>query len=294
MSHKMKKQSGFTLIEIMIVIIIISIISYYAITLLRDKAESQAINRTLIEFKNWQEVVLSYYAANKRWPLSLDALWNTSTQLYFEQSAQCSPWPGKQTTNNACPNNEIYTGEQFVSYYTISLKVPNSAIAKQIAGKLPQALAVDDVVKSSVAIPGYYRGGITSAGIINTGQKIYMPKCPEGYEGHYIVSPQYLSMGFQKFGWECGGGDCVGVNIEMGYDSTVKYRGGQPYIYAYTHVHSPDSDHFYYAYFMTFCLPSGTWFPLKANNSLVQLMGKEVFQCSSTWTNYNYPFGKPC
>lgn len=278
------RHHGFTLVEMMIVIIVLAVISLYVITLSRDTAEKQSINRTLVDIKNWQEAAMFFYSQNKKWP---DSMQDLTDNGYFPEEARCSPWHGNQNTISICPKKAIYEGQKSSNllYFTLSIEVPTDRIAKQLGAKLPQVEVVGNVLKSAVAIPGYYIGGVTSAGILENGKLLYVPLCPLGYEGHYIEAPQYFTTGYYL---HLLGGD-PGVNIELGIDDYVRgATGNNPYIYSFIHVHSPTKDPTVTrTYYMTFCLPSGQWKPLSGASQFEK-------QCSSDWQNYNSPFGSPC
>lgn len=273
----------------MIIVIIIAVMTLYIVSLTRDKETQLSVSRSIVEIKNWQEVAMKYFFNNKKWPTNFAVL---ATSNYFPKAMQCSPWPSSTTSNPECPNKALYQGTNNRTYYTISVQTPSSHIAKQIAAKLPQSEVSGTIVRSSVALPGYFKGGITSAGIVNHNDPVYMPLCPEGFEGHMIEAAQYYTTGYDT---HPASGN--GFNLELGYavmgNSSIKavysINSSSPYVYAYTFVHSPDTDAKSWAYYITFCLPSKKWYP-----KLGIWYGAESNQCSNDWLRYNTPFGAPC
>ena len=149
----MKKiEKGFTLIELMFVIIIFSVVGFYSITKQQNKAREEAIERTVIEMKNILSANLAYYVKNNGWPLDESQLWTLGTssiqQTFLNQSAFCSPW-SKTATSSAleiCPSKTPYQGLPGGSqpstaslYYTVSVDVPTESIAREIAARLPNS-----------------------------------------------------------------------------------------------------------------------------------------------------------
>ncbi len=261
-----KKNRGVTLIEIMLMIIVLALLSLYTFAKLQSRSQQLLERTAAVEMKNLLEASLAYYADFQHWPEDLAALWET----YLPQSAQCSPWPGEQEeaeeSNKRCPGKKLYQGQSDGIFYSISVTVPSSRMAAQLAARLPRGLVKDGTVSSSIRVPGTYHGWLASAGITNDKKLIYLPKCPNGYEGHFIEVPQYQTTGYN-------------VDNEMARNKLE--RDGESYfVRAFNKVHSPDLKVYKYAYYLTFCVPIGQWYIKKS-------MLLDDAQCSDSWMEYN-------
>ena len=264
-----RRQSGFTLIVLMFILAFLAIIFMYGVSMARDQAREDAITNTAIGIKNWLQAALAYYADNNKWP---DDLNSDLVGVYLPARLACTQFAG-QTSGGACTiGNTSYTGAigSDGKYYTVSADVSDNATAKAIAGKLP-ASEVDNLkVSSSVPIPGAKQGYITSAGLVAlagmtavpTLQNVWVPPCQPGFEGHYLLTPQYYTTGFSKNG---GSDDTsLGFNVILGL-SNIQVKNGRYYVYSNTNFADTSSQLFglidgsthYYAYYMTFCLPEG-------------------------------------
>ena len=115
-------------------------------------------------------------------------------------------------------------------------------------------------------IPGDFKGWLHSAGTTQKQENVVLPRCPNGFEGHYLDIPQY-----QSTGWA--------VSIENGRADPFK-KGGDYFVPAYNHVHSPDLTIYTRSYYLTFCLPAGEWKPISYGS-------RSDSQCTESWRDYN-------
>ena len=83
---KMRKAKGFTLVELLIVIIIIGILAgmlLLAVGSATDKAEATKIVNAL---RNYKSATLMYYTDNSVWPDPGTASWQNSLDVYTDRS----------------------------------------------------------------------------------------------------------------------------------------------------------------------------------------------------------------
>lgn len=145
----MKKQTGFTLIEMMLVIAVIAIMSALAVTTYRRQAQTARIDKVSIEMQHILEAALAFNVDNNgKWPDP-----NKGTACSTQQ-------PSDAFVDNYIPNQDVHSS--FGGYYCwsklggsngdsrlfwVALKVPhnNRVLAKRIAARLPNAIATTEL-----------------------------------------------------------------------------------------------------------------------------------------------------
>lgn len=266
-----KKSLGVTLVEVMLVIVILATLTLYGFAAMRNRSQLLLERTAAVEIKNLLEAALAYYADHQQWPKDLSKLWNT----YLPQSAQCSPWPGSQEQNQRCPGKKLYQGYGVSRYFTVSIDVASKKIARQLASRLPGGkVEQGSTVSAQIRIPGSYHGWFVSAGLVGHLDKIPLPQCPEGYEGHYIEVPQYQTTGDYKYV-----GSLYGVDNEIA-EQKLEKDGKSYFIKAFQKVHSPDHTDDAYSYYLTFCVPVGQWV-------VDEDIASEDSQNDQSWQVYN-------
>lgn len=274
MKRKHRNQSGFTLIELMFILAFLAIIFMYSVSMARDTARQEAVNNTAIGIKNWLQATLAYYSDYGKWPGTFN---NNSADSndpgvvgnYLPTALVCTQFAGN-TSGGACSTgNTSYTGEANGKYYTVSVYVSDEATAKSIAAKLPSAEVVNNKVSSSVPIPGATQGYITSAGLVTVGatsgnsRTIWLPPCEDGFQAHYLVTPQYYTTGFSQ------GKDDTNKSFNVISDVTKLNLSGTSntnsrfYVFGNTNFADTPSALFgwisgsqhYYGYYITYCVP---------------------------------------
>lgn len=260
-----KQQAGFSLIELMFILVFLAIVLMYSVSATRNVARQDAIENTAIGIQNWLQSALAYYADHGKWPSDFNSSTEGLVGSYLPAQLVCTPFAGA-TPNGACETgNTSYTGSNNGKYYTVSAYVPDESIAKAIAGKLPSTEVEGLQVSSSVPVPGAQQGYITSAGIVTIGasngsanaRKIWLPPCEAGFEAHYLVTPQYYTTGFYP------GSD----NTKMSYLSllglsALKKTNGRYMVYGNTRYASSGfnaGETHRYGYYVTYCVPEGNW-----------------------------------
>lgn len=212
------KQSGLTLIEMMLVVVVIALATLSGVKIIKNRATAAVVNTTVAQMQNAGQGVMAYFLINQKWPgTDLTSLTNTATGgvAYFSMQTLCSPFPG-QNSSSTCKNYALIQGQPTGNdnYYNLTLQTNSADIANAIAAKLANAQSNGNLLTMTVQAPVSYfyenpnQGWVVSAGVISTyselgandksntgnnlskGTPIVLPNCPIGFEGHYILSPQ--------------------------------------------------------------------------------------------------------
>lgn len=200
---------GFTLIEILLVLIIISIIIWAAIVFIQERIRQTRINTTSIQIQQILNAGLSYYVANGNWPPTLSCLEGlagggcSSNVIYV--SHMVNPWGGGSYSITSTP-------ELLYVYTTITTDGDASIIARLIAGSLPVAYTASTAsmppvppvascdtgttcqVVAAVNMPGQHINSVKSvnfAGLYRHGGCVPVPVCPVDTNGHTMI-PQVM------------------------------------------------------------------------------------------------------
>ena len=230
--------------------------------------------------------------------------------------AQRAGCPGKALYQLACPETGCKRSRNF--YMGIKVEVPSEEVGRTITKLLPSSEVFQDSDKRIYAI-GYIqipsvasdtfvqqnvqKGWIVNSGIVWAGfigknlgrdktcfkNDIPLPKCPPGYEGHYILAPMRQTTGQPQGGpgtlnkcstrtWAAHAFINLGIND---LDLTAK----EPWVQV-SNRRDDDRDLFRYQFYLTFCLPNGRWLPTSTPS-------KSTSQCNAAWQQYN-PGGAKC
>ena len=226
----MKRQLGFTLIEMMLVALIISMIVYAGINYTQQKTQQMRTDRASLQIQQILNAGLAFYVANGAWPDNLACLQglgsedpncNSSTQ--YLPNPLTNPWGqnfnlASNTTNSSIAPQLLYV------YTAITAQSPTSASAganaKVIAGTLPLAYtsanndtppdpaanctntALSCNVVASVNIPGQNLNNaraINFAGLYHHGGCVPVPECPVDASGT-TMTPQIMVVPVQVSG----------------------------------------------------------------------------------------------
>lgn len=187
---------GFTLIEILLVLVIISVIIYASVGYMQQRALQLRIERASTQTQQILNAGLAYYVGNSQWPTMAQLKGN-----YLPPSPMRNPWGNTYDVAN--------DGKLFYVYSkvnTVSAKGA-SAAAQVIAGTLPLAytsntagapglppsssspcVAADTTcyVVASVNIPGQNLNNATAvnyAGLYKHGGCVPVPTCPVSANG---------------------------------------------------------------------------------------------------------------
>ncbi len=306
-----KRHSGFTLIELMLVIVVLALISVYAIKTLRTMSGATVVQKAAQEASNIQQAAMAYYVTYTEWPLSLQTLVDKSylPKTVGGADPRCSPFvtTGKTTNCGSFAEYTTTTTDKKAPYFTLSLNTPSNDTALAMAAKLPSAWVGgtnNATIFSAIPVPGQIsniteffkdKGWVVSAGFVATPTnapkpssiKIYLPRCPKGYEGHYVVTPKFFTTAEHAYTGlgttnEVQGKDEKGDKITLrvpDFESNTNYR--DQYIYVTGSRVFKDSTYGLYTmepymdfqasqpvnmpnkmnqyYYVTMCLPTGYW-----------------------------------
>lgn len=209
--HTQQKLKGFTLIEILLVLVIVGIILVAGANYVQQRALQMRMDRTSMQMQQILNAGLSYYVANGQWPADLPTLQGT----YLPPSTVALNNPWGQTYSIASST----TSPQLLYVYT-SINVVSSkgayAAANSIAGTLPLAYTSNDsagtppsagspcttsdttcYVVAAVNIPGQNlnnASAVNFAGLYHNGACVPVPDCPVDKSGttmtpEIIVAP---------------------------------------------------------------------------------------------------------
>jgi prepilin-type N-terminal cleavage/methylation domain-containing protein len=214
MKQKMKKMNnvfGFTLIEMMLVIVVVSILIWASVGYIQQRTLQMRMDRTSLQMQQILNAGLAYYVTNGKWPSSLNDLKGT----YLPNIVYKNPWNQDyrvtqvSLASNALPMLVVYTG------ITQSGANTGSALASAntIAGTLPLSYTSSDAgsppdstvpcdessdtcyVVASVNIPGQELSnarGVNFAGIYNHGACVPVPQCPVDPANNTPMKPQVM------------------------------------------------------------------------------------------------------
>lgn len=219
---RVEKNNGFTLLEVMFVIIILSVTSLFTIKFVAQRDKVLKVQRTAIEMQNIQQAAAAYYLENNQWPQKLNQLLATDDTLtdgILHPTAKCSEYlmPGGADYDPLiCGDRPIYQiqaqdlGNLHDSkYLEVFVEVPTAEIARQIAAMLPDSYTKLNMVYSSVSRPGYQEPdrhsllirSISMQYANKNGVDIPKPKCPEGWKQKVAAG---ISMIFNQQGADDG------------------------------------------------------------------------------------------
>jgi type II secretory pathway pseudopilin PulG len=296
------KYSGFTLIEIMFIVLLLAFVVLQVAQTQQQKAEANIVERAAGDMNNWELAVINYYNQNNNiWPSTLKLLTTTSPPM-MPTAALCSQFAVTTTASADCGSYAEYTGQNKTSYYVLSVQTTSNNVASLLAAKLQNSWLTNNGKTVNTAIPaplsssyGANRGWIVSAGLVTfasstggsksgttdqLGSQIYLPNCPSGFEGHIITSPEQYDSNSTAWGMHLaqttptGGQDDTTLgSSSVVFNTNVKDQHGQV-AYAITTNDIPDNSGTekntggirHLGFFMTFCLPQ----QLDSNGTFVQ------------------------
>lgn len=285
-------KKGFTLIELMFLVVVISILSLYTLTNLHARVNTTALSKTAVEMKTLLEASLAYYAdqhCNEQhcWATDINQLIQAG---YLPAFAYCSPWlltfdrqaqdsqivSQQVEQNELCPTKAQYEIQQHGLFAAIKVQLPNRHLAQLLKSRMPSAqIENTTTVVAATRIPGELKGWLTEAGLTNNGGKIYLPDCPPGYEGHYVEFPQHQTTGYGTKSIE--GLSAVNIYQTKNQPEHMLYSYS---LKAYNKVESPVWTKKDYAYYLAFCVPKGKW-------SVSSSAAQNDTQLAFSWLEYN-------
>jgi len=202
---------GFTLIEMLLVLIIISIIIYASLGYVQQKALQMRMDRTSVQMQQILNAGLAYYVFNGKWPVQLSDLQGPPPAPTYLPPTITSPWGSSYQI--AATSQLFYV---FTPITVVSSKGAYAA-ASVIAGTLPLAYTSTDNgsppttppsssssctassttcnVVASVNIPGQNLNNATAvnfAGLYHHGGCVPVPTCPVDNTSGTSMTPQVM------------------------------------------------------------------------------------------------------
>jgi len=218
---KSKKAAGFTLIEMLLVIVIVGAIIYASAGYIQQKTMQMRIDRASTQMQQILNASMSFYITNGRWPTALAELQG----VYLPPAAVPlqSPWGGQYLisvysppppANQNVPPPQIYVSTPITA--TLATSGTATAAANVIAGTLPLSYttAATDGTKdqpptsdtpctvaspscsvvTSVNIPGQALNtarAVNFAGLYHHGACVPVPQCPVDNQNKTMI-PQIM------------------------------------------------------------------------------------------------------
>ena len=183
------KLSGFTLIEMLLVLVIISTIIVLGVGYLQQRVVAEKIDRTGLHMQQILNAGLAYYVTNGSWPPDLDTLRGT----------YLPPLTVNFTNGWGQPFAVVSTNTNFYVYTAVIADTPATASAQAqiLAGKVPLSYVTEDISNTppaqvnctgttcytvaSVNLPGENLNNANAvhfAGLYHHGGCIPRPTCP--------------------------------------------------------------------------------------------------------------------
>jgi len=154
-----KKQGGFTLLELTIVLIIATILTSAIIPQLVNGYTVRAANKTALDISAIGEASRAYYIKYNTWPgvVSGNAVSDLTNGNYLPSSWQViNPFGLSSATPSNFSYNLALNGATPGASLIISTYVPNTNALSQIKNLLPASWVdtTNDIVYSSISVPG--------------------------------------------------------------------------------------------------------------------------------------------
>lgn len=216
MKLKLTKIKGFSLIEMLLVLVVISILIWASVSYLQQRAQQMRVDRTSAQMQQILNGGLAYFVANGSWPTSLQCLQGIgppaacSNAVYLPRNL-VSPWGGVNYFVNTNSTGTLFNVYTTISSVSATGSAP--AIANVIAGTLPLSYtstvappanpvacptnATNCIVVGSVNVPGQNLNNAKSvnfAGLYKHGGCVPVPSCPAVGSGPSgtILTPQVM------------------------------------------------------------------------------------------------------
>jgi prepilin-type N-terminal cleavage/methylation domain-containing protein len=188
-----RDQKGFTLIEMLLVLVIIGIILYALMGYMQQRALQLRMDKTSMQTQQVLNAGLSFYIFNGRWPSTISEL---TTPVQYIPENLTNPWGNNYQIASTAQLFYVYTRINFASATTqgayatttsIAGTLPLAYTSNDAAGTPPNANSActptdtDCYVVASVNIPGQNLNNATAvnfAGMYNHGACVPVPKCP--------------------------------------------------------------------------------------------------------------------
>ncbi len=222
--HQRKNKEGFTLLEMLLVLVIISVIIYAAFGYLQQRTIQMRVDRTTIQMQQILNASLSDYVTNGSWPgsvatmqgtflppssVTLQSPWGNqySISVYSPTPATGQPTPPPQlyvwtpitsgggSNGTAAGAANIIAGTLPLAYTTTDTSgTAGSPGQPPVAGSTCSASSSTCFVVASVNIPGQNLNNaraVNFAGLYHNGACVPVPQCPVDNSNNTMI-PQIM------------------------------------------------------------------------------------------------------
>lgn len=225
----MKKHSGYTLIELLLVVAVIALIAALGVKTYRDKAQSDRINLAALGMQHVLESAMAYNVANKgHWPTqnwnSNDCLISNVASDPFVQTYLPNQNYQSNFGTHYCWSGNDQNNEPTAPLFWVAMPVPATDapeatdFAKRIAARLPNAIITDNpsvsstgsnycnnnpcYVKAAVAVPSLTTN---NNGFLLVGMGYCMPQDPNNsnYVSDPLLGPHFPAIAGIPGGVQC-------------------------------------------------------------------------------------------
>lgn len=209
--YHQQKTKGFTLIEILLVLVIVGVLLYMAVGYFQQKSIQARVEKTSLQMQQVLNAGLAYYVTNGFWPDgggddSIECLQSKGgddkCKIPYLIDPFKNPWGNQYKINSSDKSGLFYT------YTKVEAGNMSAAIATMIAGKLPMAYTSDDdssppkednacnnnddecYVVAAVNIPGQNlnnASAVNFAGVYHHGACVPVPTCPVDAKGKTMI-----------------------------------------------------------------------------------------------------------
>lgn len=209
-----KKQKGFTLIEMLLVLVIMSFILLALLGYTQQRTESMRRDRTALQIQQIENASMAYYIANGRWPTDVAEL---QTAGFLPRGTIQSPYGGQPYILNGTTDTGNLAVCTNIAMGTPALATATSQI---ISGRIPLGFISDTTVTGSgdclptmtestqctsnscavvsvVNIPGQNINNARSvnfAGVYRHGGCVPAPTCPGPTTGPNAMTPDVVAI----------------------------------------------------------------------------------------------------
>lgn len=183
-----QSQWGFTLIELMLVILVISLLTVYVVKVINQNLINSQVNRAAVQIQSIKQALIAYYVGvGDQWPADsnqnpdLAPLLNPVTfsgqtlSPFLQSYALCSPF-SQSTSSGSCGYSIPYTASSVTNtnYFTFQIVLPSQDLATRLAAVVNNSWITSNTTLN-IAVPkpaiiGQLKnhGWIVSAGLIST------------------------------------------------------------------------------------------------------------------------------
>lgn len=207
-----KRALGFTLIEMILVMVIIAMILYASIGYIQQRAQTARIDRTTGQMQQIMNAALAYYVANGTWPATLADL---QTGYYLPTGTLNNPWglSYQVKAGTATPAPPAFGSPPPILYVWTTIPQTGTTgsaivIARSIANYLPLSFTTNSAssppanntacttamttckVVAQLNVPGQNLNNaraVNFAGLYHNGGCVPVPQCPIDTTQQYMT-----------------------------------------------------------------------------------------------------------